>query len=458
MDGDGSPDTSVMPISDKTLVLVTAVVSLLIFSGIIAAYPHGLHLSPSVALTYQGTNETFFAGKLHINGSINGTLAIHNTTQIRFSLVDEVRIVDSFHDEHTFTTTALTVASGDCTINGSGLMNTTLSSALAAYNASSTSQLLVLTDEVVSWHYRGVITIIVHNGEITIGNVTWHGKGAYYLTVIPHSWMMATAQEFILATREMVTLHCDAAPSYDDIFLDRYNITLPPLPFSLNGIVGVLDQPSTENWKTKTAANITLLRGTGTAVIHNQITVDASGPLLIQNGKFFTQEQPSFIWFIPANIIGLWPVAVAVLIAGALIRKKWPGYFEDRYLSLGGVGIIIHVLMLGVAAFLWDREVQYVFGKSILAALQSLAQGGTSGLEAWIVGPFELIPWLAALVLIGLPVRIFLVAIFKIIGIGPLGNEVGKGTGALLTSLSGATYIAFFLNITLAPIIESFLG
>ena len=94
MDGDGSPDTSVTPISDKSLVMVTAVISLLIFSGVIAVYPHGLQLSPSVSLVYQGTDETFFAGKLNINGSINGTLTLHNITQILCPSVDEVRVVE----------------------------------------------------------------------------------------------------------------------------------------------------------------------------------------------------------------------------------------------------------------------------------------------------------------------------------------------------------------------------
>jgi hypothetical protein len=120
--------------------------------------------------------------------------------------------------------------------------------------------------------------------------------------------------------------------------------------------------------------------------------------------------------------------------------------------------ISVHILLLGVAAYLWDREIQYIFGKSILAALQSLVQGGASGLGAWIVAPFELIPWFAALVFIGLPVRILLATIGNFIGAGSLGDEAGKGAGVLATSLGGIAYIAFFLNVTLAPIVESFLG
>jgi len=458
MDGDGTPDTSVARASNTTLILLAAVMAIIIFSGIIAAYPNGLHLTPSHALTYQGNNETFFSGELHIMGVVNDTCTAHHVTNLSISSVDEVRIVDTFNEEHVFTNTTLVASTGDCIINGNGVINTTLSPALAAYGTTNTTRLLVLTEDTVTLYYHSTVTITVQNGEITVGNQTWYGNGTVFLTISPNASIHLVAQEFLFSTDVELTLDFDAAPTFNDLFLDQYNISLPPLPFSLNGILGILAHAPTNSQETRETSNIIILRGSGTAHIGKQISVDASGPLVIKDGRFVTDEDASYIWFIPDRIIGLWPVAIAAWLISVFMRKKWTTRFEDHDRHLTGVALIIRVLLLGVAAYLWDREIQYMFGKSIFSALLSLIQGGETGLQAWIVAPFELIPYLAALVFIGLPVRFILSAALGFIGIKRLGDEIGKGTGALLAFLVGAAYIAFYLNVTFAPIVKSFLG
>jgi len=302
------------------------------------------------------------------------------------------------------------------------------------------------------------VTITFQGSELTVGNQTWHGDDTVYLTLSPNVSIQLTAQELLFSNDVKLTLTFDEAPTFTDLFLDRYNISLPPLPFSLNGILGILDHAPIDSQETRDTSNIILLRGSGTAHISKQISVDASGPLVMKDGWLVTNAHASYIWFIPNGIVGLWPLAIVTWAISVLVAKKWHTRFEAYDRNLTSVALIIRVLLVVVAAYLWDREIQYMFGKSILLALSSLIQGGETGLQAWVVAPFELIPCLAVLVFIGLPIRFILSYTFGFIGFKRTGAEVGKGTGVLLAYLLGAAYIAFFLNVTLAPIVKSFLG
>lgn len=455
MEGDG---TTTAPTSEKSaisVIVVSGVLSLLIFSAVVAAFPQGMHRSPLHTVSYEGTADAFFSGQLTISGPLNGTLVSRNVSTCTFSGMDEVRISDAWHEEQYFAPAPLTVTGGWCIINGSAFLNVTFPAAVAVYNHTNTTRLSLFSSSPLIVQYTSPVRLTVEGGTLTVNNHTW--QETVYVDLSPGARMDVSAATFGLSTEDVLSLAFERGEQIPPSLADSLDVPLSSLPFSPDGLLGVMDTSLTVDGAERESATISLLRGEGTARIGPRVSAQATGPLVVRDGTFVSDRQPSVVWFIPHRIIGLWPLAIAAWIMAAMIRKKW-GVSEQRDHRFRGLAVILHLLPLAVALYLWDRETHYLFGKSILGALSSLVRGGGITLGQWIIVPFEVIPLLAALALIAVPVAIIISAISRLLGVETLGEGVGKGTGAVLSFLVGVVYIPFFLNVTLAPIVSSFLG
>ena len=457
MEGDGTTTGPASESSTTSLVLVTGVGAFIIFSAMVAAFPHGMHLSPLHTVSYQGTADTFFSGRLTISGLLNGTLAAYNVSSCTISGMDEVRISDAQQGEQRFAPAHLTVTEGRCVINGSTLLNLTLPSSLAVYNHTNATRLLLATSGHLTVQYATPVRLTVDAGTITVNNQTWQGSDTVYVDLSPGARMDISAATFGLSTDDVLSLAFERSERVPPSLAGSLDVPLSSLPFSPDGLLGVTDAVLTVDGAEREPANVSLLRGEGTAHIGHHVSVRATGPLVFQDSTFISDRQSSVVWFVPRRIIGLWPLAIATWIVTALVRKKW-GARVQRDTRFRGVAVILHLLPLALALYLWDRETEYLFGKSILAALASLINGGGVSLDQWIIVPFEVIPLLAALAFIAVPGGLIVSAASRLLGVETLGEGVGRGTGALLSFLVGTAYIPFFLNVTLAPIVGSFLG
>jgi len=120
--------------------------------------------------------------------------------------------------------------------------------------------------------------------------------------------------------------------------------------------------------------------------------------------------------------------------------------------------MIIHILAFAISFYLWDWEIRYEFGQSIISSAMAFAGGGSAGIKELMIIPFEIVPWLAAFTLIAMPIRIILSSIFSLIGLERVGKGVGKAAGLIMLFLAGVIYIPFFLNVTISSLIKGVMG
>ena len=442
--------------SGNTITIVAGVIALIIFSAIVSVYPHGMEISEIHDVVYSGNKDIGMSGKIGIKGNIDGIVA-SNVSGEFFSGAGEI-IVRNGSSVKTFLNRDFLVTGGDSELNLTSHINEEFGCAVILFNTSGDAPLEMAADGLINLSCTGDATLIIKNGSVSVGNGTWEGNGDFLITIKGGFHASLDAKIFGISAEGPMKISVSKGGSFDDTILDGIDIKLPPLPFSLNGFFAVSDGVLSVDGNPVTIKNFSFFRGDGTAVLEEKsIRIDMRAVLAVIDGDFYSTERGTILWFIPDGIISLWPIAIAVWAITTLLKRKYISKVEDYDRGLSGLSVVIHVLAFAVSFYLWDRETEYMFGQSILSAAVKSLSSGFSILD-WMVAPFEVIPWLAAMVFISLPVGIILSSLFGLMGLERLGKGVGRAAGLLLLFFAGFMYVSFFLNITLSPLIRGFMG
>jgi len=442
--------------SGNTITIVSGVIALLILSAVVSAYPNGMEISGTHDVVYNGSEDMVMAGKIGIKGSIDGIIASNVSSEL-FSGVGEIIVRDG-SSVKTFFNGDVLITGGNSGLNLTVYVDEKFGCAAVIFDTRNETSVEIVTRETMNISCSGDAVLVVENSNVSVGNGTWKGSGDFVITLKGGFNASMDAKIFGISTVGTMNVSVGRGSVFDDKLLDTFDIELPPLPFDFNGFFAVSGGELLVDGNSVVIKNFSFFRGTGTAVIAgNNVHIDMKAALVVIDGDFYSTEKGTILWFIPDRIIGLWPIAIAVWVITSLVKRRYMSKVEDYDKGLSGTSMVIHVLGFAISSYLWDREIRYIFGRSILSAVVESVKGGFS-VGQWTVAPFEIVPWLAVLAFIAFPVSIILSSIFGLIGFERLGKGVGKATGLLLLFFAGVVYISFFLNITLSPLIKGFMG
>ncbi len=442
--------------SGNTITIVAGVIALIIFSAVVSAYPHGMEISKAYDVVYDGSENMILTGKIGISGNINGIVASENIFSEQFSGIDEIIVRDGV-SKRTFFDKGVVITGGDAEINLSVYVDEKFECAVVLFDSSNKTSIGIITEDIMHFTCSGDAILSVKNSSIAVGNGTWEGDGDFIIVLKGGFDASLDAEIFGISTDGAVNISVERGSGFDGELLNKFDIELPPLPFDFNGACAVSDGVVSIDGSPETIKNFSFLRGEGTAMVGKNVHLDMKAILLILDGDFYPNDGGTVLWFIPDRIIGLWPIAIATWVIAALLRKRFSTKIENYDKGLSGVAMIIHILAFFISFYLWDWEIRYEFGQSILSVAVESIRGGIA-MEQWVIAPFEIIPWFAALVLIAIPINITLSLIFGLIGLERLGKGAGKATGMLMLFFAGIIYVSFFLNITISPLVKSFIG
>jgi len=442
--------------SGNSILIASAVIALIIFSAVISAYPQGIHISGSHSVIYSGSNNVFLSGAINLNGNLNGMIISENISEEGFYGASEIIITDGTVKKRFFNADVV-ITGGDGEINVNTRIDEKFGYAIAAFNSSNITALGILTKDVLHFRCNGDAILHVKNSIVSVKNGTWESSGDFNIILKGNFNASMSAKIFGIQTDEGMNISFKKSNNFDTSLLNDFDIDIPPLPFDLNGACVILGGKISIDGSSENIGNFSFFRGEGNAFVSKSMHLNMKAMLAIVDGNFYTAEKATKIWFVPDKIILFWPIAIAAWIISALIRKKYSAKMEDYDKGMSGVAMIIHLLALAISFYLWDWEIRYEFGQSIISLAMSFAGNGSPGILELMIVPFEIIPWFAALTLIALPIRIILSSIFSLIGLERVGKGVGKATGVLMLFFAGAIYIPFFLNVTIAPLIKGFI-
>ncbi|MEA2054168.1 MAG: hypothetical protein U9O96_03490 [Candidatus Thermoplasmatota archaeon] len=457
MEGNGDENNNKKAFSGNGVFIIAVVMALIIFSAVVSAYPRGMNISKMHSVIYSGNDDVILSGKIGIGGTINGIAISKNISKEQFLGVDEIIINGKGTGEKRFFNTNLIITGGNGEINLSANINESLDSAIVFFDSSNETSIGIITKDTIYIQCYENAVLNIEGGNVSVGNGTWEEGGDFNIILKGDFDACIETKIFGISTDGEMNVSMKKGNVFDDKLLDALDIELPPLPFDMNGACVISGGTVFVDGTAMSIKNLSFFRGDGTAVINKSVYLNAKAILLTIDGNFYNDEKGTMVWFIPDKIIGLWPIAIATWIIIYFVRKKFSTKIGAYDKGMGGVAAIIHLLCLAISFYLWDWEIRHKFGKSILSVATTAIQDGM-GIQEWIVAPFELIPWFAAMVLIAIPVRIIFSSVFSLIGLEKVGKGAGKATGLLLLFFVGVIYIPFFLNVTIAPLIKSFVG
>lgn len=445
--------------SEYDRMLVAAVAALIIGVGVISAFPNGLHLSPSYAVCYTGTDTTLLLGDIDIDGAIVGTVGLHNITAWHIAIAGPVTIDAVGSAPKTFIDPDVTIRGGDGAVNGTMYVLPSLNPGAVAFNGSHGGT-WAFSAEAIPLEVSPAATITLSDTSISINNGSWIGRGAFSLEMGGEASATIIADYCMVSTNDTIQLTVARSDCFNQTLLDVLGEKLPPLPLSLGGVAAVLPENGATiavDGEEMTCDNLSLGRGSWTASLGRDVSLQGEAILLLVDASLYSPADAA-IWFIPDNLLGLWPLAVGIWLVTSFLHRRYRQDRQEYDRGLYWLAIIIHVLALVVTFFLWDAEVRYLLGKSMLDATVAAISTGSTSLVAWTVAPLELVPWFIGLALVGLPIRIMLTAVFRLVGPDTLGGGVAKGAGLLALLFIGALYIPFFLNVTVLALLRNMLG
>ncbi|MGC9307393.1 MAG: hypothetical protein ACP5FL_01295 [Thermoplasmatota archaeon] len=444
--------------SERDLAIVAAVVAIIITVGVISAFPNGLHLSPSYEVRYTGTDTSLFLGDIDVNGGITGIIALRNITVCSIDAAGTVTVDMVGSPAETFVDPDIVIQGGDGAINGTMHIPSSLTPGAVVYNGSQGGTWAFAAPS-ISLDVSPGHTFTVSDASISVNNGSWTGRGTFSLQIEGESRATAAVDYCAVSTPDTVELTVERTADFNTTLLDVLDEELPPLPVSLGGVVGVLpEQGATISVEgdERDCDNVSLLRGSWTVSLGEQVSLRGDAILLLIDDSLYSPADAA-IWFIPDKLLGLWPLAVGVWLVTSLLHRRYRQDQQAYDRELHWLAIIVHLLAIAVSFFLWDAEVRYLFGRSMLDAAREAITGSTS-LAAWTITPLELVPWLLGLALIALPIRVLLTAVFHLMGFDTLGGGIARAAGLLSLLFIGALYIPFFLNVTVLALLQNLLG
>jgi len=378
-----------------------------------------------------------------MDGNIDGVIASYDTEEGNFSGVGEIIITDGSMEKR-FSNADMIIKGGNGEIKVNLHIDEKFGYAIAVFNSSNLTAMGILTRDTLNFRCNGDAILHVDNSSISVKNGTWNGNGNFDILLKGGFDASINAKIFGFQTDNWINISLKRSNNPDTGILDELGIELPPLPFDLNGAFIISGGNVSIDGSPENIKNFSFFRGEGTAVVSKSIHLNMKAVLIIVDGEFYTEEKGTKIWFIPDKIISFWPIAIATWIISAIIRKKYSSKMEDYDKGMGGVAMIIHMLAFAISFYLWDWEIRYEFGQSIISSAMAFAGGGSIGIRE--------------LPLIAMPIKIILSSIFSLIGLERVGKGVGKAAGLIMLFLVGTVYIPFFLNVTISPLIKGVMG
>ncbi|KAA0002994.1 MAG: hypothetical protein FE048_02540 [Thermoplasmata archaeon] len=429
-------------------VLIAGVVALLVFIGIIAAYPQGMKISSSHEVFFEGKN-AFIAGESLISGKIKGICEMKNISFFNSSNVPRVEI-----NGNEFTNVNVSIIAEEGEMDIDGILLSPPSFSLIMFNATE-KKVYAMICKNISFN-ASTIAAMVKNASISINGITLKGNYTLILTGGFRSSIKAKQFSFPANGISISFKEGERDCGLIDKFLEETEIELPPIPFSIDGIFFAEKGNISVNGE-HISSNFSIMRGEGDVFLRDGCSLHGNMRLLFINGEFYSEEKATILSFIPNKLLLFWPLAIGVWLVATFFEKKFGRKFEQYDKELGGIAFVIHLFFVITSFYLWDREINYLFGKSVIPALISSIKGNIA-IQEWIIAPFEFIPWIIVIVLMAIPIRIILSSIFSYMGLETLGKGVGKGVGIFMSFFIGILYVSFFLTIIISPFIKGLIG
>ncbi len=173
-------------------------------------------------------------------------------------------------------------------------------------------------------------------------------------------------------------------------------------------------------------------------------------PLQIQSGQ--VKGAPNLVgfgWFLmPWWAMLLWAVALGLFITRLALNAPKKNERWDRY---RWVGWLVSVACLMLVFFLWDREVQAVWGTSLLSG------DPASGMALLVTATIQLLPLLFIFGLVAAPIRL---ALKSGLILGRQGTFMGLSGGVsyILAYLLGATLLLAYIEVILQEVMSQGAG
>ena len=207
------------------------------------------------------------------------------------------------------------------------------------------------------------------------------------------------------------------------------------LPIAMNEIFW-LDGKGNINGINETFVK-TIFRGTGK---YSMNKLNGKTYLLINNKKFYENEKK--IYFIPYKLIIIWAIAISLFIISSIFGK------EKKDEKFFGLSIVVAFLFLAITFFLWIKQAEIIFGKSLFQILQNINLAGI--LFITIIT----IPYMMFISLIAFPIRISTSSIFYLFGYSNIGKAIGRCIGFILGLFIGIAMLPSLLNMIFSPLLR----
>ncbi len=450
-------------------IIATVVLSIIIVGAVGFAVP--VHRSPIYHLEYSSdaSNMTVLSGQVDISGKIYG----YYGKNVNSSFIDVEKIIV---ENKEFNNANLTIAGGDIEWQINSSINASFESAflvfLSSWNSLNRNEMgiAIFTDENM-WINATRAVIKTENCSVKIrnknNNHTYHGDYTIKLENELENFSSIHRAEIMglaLSNDSMGDFSLSVKKSSSSMELEDLikkfgeldeneseDTEIPSFPFNING-AAILTEGNAIIEGNRLNFTFCFCRGSFNATFNNSFSMTGKCNLILTDNGFYTDEEGYFI--VPKKLIGLWPIAIGIWIMTRFIGKssgETPKNKKLKWIALG-----FHILLLIMAFYLWDREINRLFGKSLIPLLIS---SGNEIFNASLTNPFifiaplELIPWSISILLIGLPIGILINSILKIWGLRE-GKGIGKGIGAMAIWFIGASYIIFFLNAIISPFMK----
>lgn len=367
----------------STVTFISAIASIIFFSIFISIYPNGLKISHPYEIYYEGKEIKFYGG---MDGIGEG----------------EILCVNSFFYSNS-------TINGNFSING---------------NINFSTENALLTEE----------KIFSHNISLSGKNCWVYGENENEFYKNIHGRITGN-----------LSIILDGEISMKEASTENKSSILPSeftkiFPLKFNKIFYIEGGKIWIEGKENNFSKYVFFRGEGK--FYTNGIFDGKGYLIAMDNKFYDEEEK--IYFIPVKIIVLWVFALAMFIISFLIKKN---IFLEKDKIFAGFSIISGILFFAISIFLWNCEMERIFGLNLFE-IREITIGNILFLSLAIV------PYIVSVGIIGFPVKVAAASFFEIFGMVNIGKGIGRCAGFLMTAIWGISLINSILNITLSSLLR----
>ena len=451
--------------------LITLVLFLVLMASIIAAFPSNPppRYYP-LSFSTPDPDTILFSGQIDLSGAIAGFSVEDGSSQI-FGF-DKLLLTGPMGTQ-VFTSTDLLITGGRVILRSDTNLDIVDISGfimiMSTWEGENRTAITFFTVDKV--HLEGQTSLIAtENSSVIIDNQVYRGDFILQLEGIYQSVHMGRTMGLATNGTMDVTVQESSQPLYFEDLVDRVleakqdsDLNVPYLPMEARNIALFTTGDTIIEGHILNYSYFCFSRGTYTASVGDFVSIDGLCTLVLTDNGFYLQDTSyPLLPFLPKKLIGFWPIALGIwVITRFLIPKKKRyvrSYEKQGKKSLKIMAVFFHLLLFLVALYLWDHEIDTLLGRSVFTYISSKGLAAFSFATSnplLLLIPFEFIPWLVGLLLIGLPLSISINSILHIWSFHPGGRGIGKGIGDLGIWLLGSVYILFFLNLFISPLLTT---